>query len=193
MKFSAYSEAQYACVSFILSFLYVMFLGVIYFFSYRMAGIGSSLAQLFSMWGFVLICRRRSQQGAWLTETTLSENPQHQNMKVYRSQEYSSWGSSARTHHLHPPHLSFFSLSLIPLLHSLLFTRTFHLSLLRSCHPITLFSHFLSFSVIFLRGRIGEGVCFTLWMFVLIFPSFVYPVIQKSLLFLCCCLQEICV
>lgn len=67
-------------------------------------------------------------------------------MKVYRSHEYSSRGSSASTHHLHPTHLPFFSVSLIPLLHSPLFTRTFHLSLLRSCHPIILFLLFsLSF------------------------------------------------
>ena len=124
---------------------------------------------------FVLICRRRSQQGAWLTETTRSEDPQHQNMKVYRSHEYSSWGSSASTHHLHPPHLPFFfPVSLIPLLHSPLFTRTFHLSLLRSCHPITLF---LSFSLSLCNfppwcNWRGEYVSLAGCFFV-IFPSFI--------------------
>lgn len=58
-------------------------------------GSSSSLPGLFSLKAFVLICRRRSQQGARLTQTPLSVNPQHYNIKVYGSHECSSRSSSA--------------------------------------------------------------------------------------------------
>lgn len=77
-------------------------------------------------------------------------------MKVYRSHQYSSRGL-IRSHPSPPssPSAFSFSVSVIPLLHCLLLTRPFHLSLLRSCHPITLFSPiFRCLSVIFLHGGI---------------------------------------
>lgn len=81
-------------------------------------------------------------------------------MKVYRSHEYSSRGSSARTHHLHPLHLPFLPCFSNPTPpppppHSLLFTKTFHLTLLHYCHPITLFLS-LIFSLSLFHGRIAK-------------------------------------
>ncbi len=85
------------------------------------------------------------------------------------------------------PSVFFFPVSLIPLLHSLLFTRTFHLTLLRSRHPITLFP---SFSLSFCNfppwwdwwgreaGSMFHSLAVCSYFF---FRSFVYPFIQKSL------------
>lgn len=59
----------------------------------------SGLVCLFSLRG--LIYRRRSQQGAFLTETALGQRSQRWNLKVFRS-ECSPWSSPDITHHLQP-------------------------------------------------------------------------------------------